>query len=52
MSGLALTCGCYDDVYAEFDWDSCLDTSTQAREGVNLSVDAERVDISAPIESP
>jgi hypothetical protein len=28
VSGLTLTCGCYEDVYAEFEWDNFLDNST------------------------
>ena len=28
-SSLALTCGCYEDVYAEFEWDNFLDSTTQ-----------------------
>jgi len=38
---LALTCGCYEDMYAEFEWDNFLDNSTQLLEAVNLSVDTE-----------
>ena len=40
MSSLALTCGCYEDVCAEFEWDNYLDNTPQPREAVNLSVDS------------
>ena len=39
LSSLALTCGRYDDMYTEFEWDSCLDNTTQPLLAVNLSVD-------------
>ena len=36
-----MTCGYYEDVYAEFALDSFEDNSTQPTEAVNLSLDTK-----------
>jgi hypothetical protein len=36
MSSLTLTCGCYEDMYPEFEWDNFSDNTTQPPLAVNL----------------
>jgi len=43
MGSLALTCGCYEDGYAEFEWDSWLDNTPQPLLGVNPRASIKKV---------